>query len=48
VRLRKGVEAQEYLAPLLASAGLPIHQVRPVEPTLEDVFVALVDRKEKP
>jgi ABC-2 type transport system ATP-binding protein len=48
VRLRKGVEAREYIAPLLASVGLPIHQVTPVEPTLEDVFVALVDRKENP
>jgi drug efflux transport system ATP-binding protein len=48
VRLRHGIEAQEYLAPLLVSAGLSIHQVRPVEPTLEDVFVALVERKEKP
>jgi ABC-2 type transport system ATP-binding protein len=48
VRLRKGVEAQLYLAPLLASAGLSIQQIRPVEPTLEDVFVALVGRKGNP
>jgi ABC-2 type transport system ATP-binding protein len=48
VRMRKGIAAQAYLSPLLFSAGLSIHQIRPVEPTLEDVFVALVDRKEKP
>jgi ABC-2 type transport system ATP-binding protein len=46
VRLRRGVEAQDYLAPLLASAGLSIQQIRPVEPTLEDVFIALVSRNE--
>jgi ABC-2 type transport system ATP-binding protein len=48
VRLQKGVEAQQYLGPLLASAGLPIQQLRTVEPTLEDVFVALVGRKGNP
>jgi len=45
VRLDKGVDALAYLLPFLAGAGLSIQQMRPVEPTLEDVFVALVGRK---
>jgi ABC-2 type transport system ATP-binding protein len=46
VRLTKGMDALAYLSPFLASVGLSIEQVRPIEPTLEDVFVALVGGKE--
>jgi hypothetical protein len=42
------MDALAYLSPFLASAGLPIQQMRPIEPTLEDVFVALVGRKGNP
>jgi ABC-2 type transport system ATP-binding protein len=45
VRLDKGIDAYAFLSPLLASVGLPIEKIRPIEPTLEDVFVALVGRK---
>jgi ABC-2 type transport system ATP-binding protein len=45
VRLNKGMDAHAYLSPFLASAGLSIERIRPIEPTLEDVFVALVGRK---
>ena len=36
------MDARAYLSPFLASAGLPLQQLQPIEPTLEDVFVALV------
>ncbi|MBN2032234.1 MAG: ABC transporter ATP-binding protein [Deltaproteobacteria bacterium] len=45
LRLNKGMDAFAYLSPFLASAGLSIEHLGPVEPTLEDVFVALVGRK---
>jgi ABC-2 type transport system ATP-binding protein len=45
VRLNKDVNALAYLSPFLGSAGLSIERMRPIEPTLEDVFVALVGRK---
>lgn len=45
VRLDKGIDAHAFLSLLLASVGLPIEKIRPIEPTLEDVFVALVGRK---
>jgi ABC-2 type transport system ATP-binding protein len=48
VRLKKDVNALAYLSPFLASAGLSIERIRPIEPTLEDVFVALVGRKGTP
>jgi len=47
LRLGRDLDARQYLEPFLASAGLPIHHMRTIEPTLEDVFVALVGRKEK-
>ena len=45
VRIKEGMGALAYLSPFLASAGLSIENIRPIEPTLEDVFVALVGRK---
>jgi ABC-2 type transport system ATP-binding protein len=48
LRLKRDSNAREYLEPFLASAGVPIHQMRTIEPTLEDVFVALVGRKGRP
>ncbi len=32
---------------LLADGGLPIEAIRPIEPTLEDVFVSVLAEKEK-
>jgi ABC-2 type transport system ATP-binding protein len=48
VRVNRATDALDYLASFLTSAGLTIHDVRAIEPTLEDVFVALVGRKENP
>ncbi|MBU2499068.1 MAG: ABC transporter ATP-binding protein, partial [Proteobacteria bacterium] len=44
VRLRQGVEARDFLFSHLSSAGLVVNQFKAIEPTLEDVFVALVGR----
>jgi ABC-2 type transport system ATP-binding protein len=46
VRLAREVDATDYFSSLLSRAGLAIHQLRTIEPTLEDVFVALVAGKE--
>jgi ABC-2 type transport system ATP-binding protein len=49
VRLTADTEAQTYLQPLFTSAGLTLTGLKPIEPTLEDVFVALVGaNKEAP
>jgi ABC-2 type transport system ATP-binding protein len=45
VRLKDGVDTHGDLSAFLASAGLSIERIRPIEPTLEDVFVALVGRR---
>lgn len=45
VRMAEGVEAAEYLSPFLNSAGQGIKRIEPIEPTLEDVFVALVGQE---
>lgn len=45
IRLKRHIDAFEYLKPFLASTGLSTAQMRPIDPTLEDVFVALVGRK---
>ncbi len=45
VRMVEGVNAEEYLAPFLSTKGLSIELIRSIEPTLEDVFVALVGGK---
>jgi ABC-2 type transport system ATP-binding protein len=45
VRLRQDLDAQAYLPPLLQASGLAVHSIRPIDPTLEDVFVALVGHK---
>ncbi|MBW2062129.1 MAG: ABC transporter ATP-binding protein [Deltaproteobacteria bacterium] len=42
VRLAEGVEAGEYLFSILAPAGQEIKSIKPIDPSLEDVFVALV------
>jgi ABC-2 type transport system ATP-binding protein len=44
VRLDEKSDAEGYLVPLLAATGLEIGKIRRIEPTLEDVFVALVGR----
>jgi len=45
VRLEETLDATQYLATFLGEKGrAPLH-VRPIEPTLEDVFVALVGRR---
>ncbi|MFH1090180.1 MAG: ATP-binding cassette domain-containing protein [Pseudomonadota bacterium] len=45
VRLTEKVEAEDYLSGLLSSKGLEVQRIQRVEPTLEDVFVALVGRR---
>ncbi|MCU0595091.1 MAG: ABC transporter ATP-binding protein [Desulfobacterota bacterium] len=45
VRVRQGLDAPASLPPLLHSSGLLVDSIRPIEPTLEDVFVALVGHK---
>jgi ABC-2 type transport system ATP-binding protein len=45
VRLRQDLDAQAYLPPLLQASGLAVNSIRPIDPTLEDVFVALVGHK---
>jgi len=46
VRLAREVEGKRYFSSLLSGAGLEVHHLREIEPTLEDVFVALVAGKE--
>jgi ABC-2 type transport system ATP-binding protein len=46
VRLAREVEGKRYFSSLLSRAGLEVHHLREIEPTLEDVFVALVAGKE--
>lgn len=48
IRLRRHIHALEYLKPFLSCAGFSVESLRPIEPTLEDVFVALVGRKGHP
>ncbi|MGD2125786.1 MAG: ABC transporter ATP-binding protein [Desulfobacteraceae bacterium] len=45
VRLTQDAKAEVYLPPILSASGLVIDQIKPIEPTLEDVFVALVGHK---
>lgn len=44
VRMKEDVDAREYLVPVLSSKGIEVTHIQPIEPTLEDVFVALVGR----
>ena len=46
VRLARDVEESGYFSSLLSGAGLAVHSLREIEPTLEDVFVALVAGEE--
>ena len=48
VRVEKGVDVLACLTPFLADAGLAVEKMRPIDPSLEDVFVALVGRKGNP
>ncbi len=45
VRLKQDIDALAYLPGFLHSSGLLVDSIRPIEPTLEDVFVALVGHK---
>jgi ABC-2 type transport system ATP-binding protein len=45
VRLKQDIDARAYLPGFLNSSGLVVNSIRPIEPTLEDVFVALVGHK---
>jgi ABC-2 type transport system ATP-binding protein len=45
VRLNKEEAAKQFLEPVFVSAGIEMRELRAVEPTLEDVFVALVGKK---
>jgi ABC-2 type transport system ATP-binding protein len=45
VRVERGIDAERYVPAFLGSAGLLISAMKPIEPTLEDVFVALVGHK---
>jgi len=45
VRLAEEVDAEKYVGDHLAAAGQTIRRIRPIEPSLEDVFVALVGDK---
>jgi len=44
VRLTGEVDGETYLRSVLASQGQAVKSVKPIDPTLEDVFVALVGR----
>lgn len=45
VRLAPGVDAAQVVMPVLSASGLSVQQIKPIEPTLEDVFVALVGHR---
>jgi ABC-2 type transport system ATP-binding protein len=45
VRLDEQVQARDFLAGELAAAGLAVTKIKQIEPTLEDVFVALVGKR---
>jgi ABC-2 type transport system ATP-binding protein len=45
VRLAAGVEPVTYLSHYLSGPDLTIERIKPIEPSLEDVFVALVGRR---
>lgn len=42
VRLKGDIVAEAFLIPRLRARGVPLGTIRPVQPTLEDVFVGLV------
>ena len=45
VRLKRHIDAEAFLPGFLHSSGLVVNSIRSIEPTLEDVFVALVGRE---
>jgi len=45
VRLAAGMDPGTYLSPYLSVRDLAIDQIKPIEPSLEDVFVALVGHR---
>lgn len=46
VRVRKDAETDRAIRHILTSAGIEMREIKAIEPTLEDVFVALVGKKE--
>ena len=44
VRLAENVDAETFLKEVLTSEGIAVEKIRRIEPTLEDVFVALVGK----
>jgi ABC-2 type transport system ATP-binding protein len=45
VRVKPGINGYSYISSFLNPAGLAIKTMKPIEPSLEDVFVALVGRQ---
>ncbi|MBW2621467.1 MAG: ABC transporter ATP-binding protein [Deltaproteobacteria bacterium] len=45
VRLKQGIDGEDFLISMLGKAGIEVRNPRPIEPTLEDVFVAMVGQK---
>lgn len=46
VRVQKDLDPRQSILPALRASGVEISQIRAIEPTLEDVFVALVGTKD--
>jgi len=43
----KGVDLTSSLPSLLAGKGIPVRRLDKIEPSLEDVFVSLVEQKNR-
>jgi ABC-2 type transport system ATP-binding protein len=46
MRVKRSLDAERAIRPVLASSGLSAAELKPIEPTLEDVFVALVGKRD--